>query len=201
MPGTGTEDELNGKALIVGLGNPGREYADNRHNIGFMCLDRLASRHGLRFTRLQTGAMVTTGRIGGRSVVLAKPQRFMNLSGRPTAALVNFYQIDTARDMLVVYDELDLPLGTLRLKPEGSSGGHRGMQSIIDQLGTRQFPRLRIGIGRPPGRMDPADFVLQPFTRDEHAVLPDIYDAAQKAIERWLQDGLDAAMNEFNRRP
>jgi PTH1 family peptidyl-tRNA hydrolase len=188
------------KALIVGLGNPGRAYAGNRHNVGFQCLDRLAARHRLSFGRLQNGALIASGVIAGRRAVLAKPQGFMNLSGRPVGALLRFYQL-TLDDLLVVYDDLDLPLGTLRLRPEGGAGGHNGMRSLIQHLGTQDFPRLRVGIGRPPGRMDPAAYVLQDFGRDEQAVLAEVYDQAQQALEHWLEHGLDAAMNRFNRKP
>jgi PTH1 family peptidyl-tRNA hydrolase len=187
------------KALIVGLGNPGREYAVHRHNIGFQCLDRLAAHHRLSFTRRQAGALVAEGFIAGRRVVLAKPNLYMNLSGRPTASLVRFYQIDL-NDMLVVYDELDLPFGTLRLRTDGSAGGHNGMRSIIQHLGTQEFPRLRLGIERPPGRMDPAAYVLQSFSREEQAMLSDLFGQALAAIECWLSEGLQAAMNRFNRK-
>lgn len=198
MPSTDRRERASGQALIIGLGNPGREYAGNRHNVGFHVVDRLAAHHRLSFTRRQANARVADGLIAGRRAILAKPQTFMNLSGRPVAALVRFYQIEL-ENLLVVFDDLDLPLGTLRLRPEGGAGGHNGMRSIIEQLGAQGFPRLRIGIDRPPGRMDPADYVLQNFSRDEHAVMVEVYPRAMAAIVTWLTRGLAPAMNEFNR--
>ncbi len=187
------------RALIVGLGNPGREYAGNRHNVGFQCLDRLAARNRMSFSRVQSGALVATGLIQGHRVVLAKPQSYMNLSGRPVGSLVRFYQV-ALDDLLVVYDDLDLPVGTLRLRMEGGAGGHNGMTSIIEHLGTQDFPRLRVGIGRPPGRMDPAAYVLQNFTREEHELLSEVYPRAIEAAEAWLTVGIERAMNEVNRK-
>lgn len=184
--------------LIVGLGNPGRNYADNRHNVGFRCVDHLASAHDLTFSRRQRGATIALGLVLRRAVVLAKPRTFMNRSGRPVASLARFYRVPLDR-LLVVYDDLDLPLGTTRIRPSGGSGGHRGMQSIIDQLGSREFPRLRIGIGRPPGRMDPADYVLQDFSNDEEALLHRTLEQATAAIETWLREGVDEAMSHYNR--
>jgi len=184
--------------LIVGLGNPGRRYADNRHNVGFRCLDHLASAHDLSFYRRQKRASVALGPILKRSVILAKPRTFMNKSGGPVAALARFYRVPLDR-LLVVYDDLDLPLGTTRMRPTGGSGGHRGVRSIINQLGKREFPRLRIGIGRPPGRMDPADYVLQDFSHDEEILLARTLDQATAAIETWLVDGVDEAMTRYNR--
>lgn len=190
---------MNRKALIIGLGNPGREYAANRHNVGFQCLDRLASRHRLHFSRVQSNALITTGRIGERGVVLAKPQGFMNVSGRPVASLVRFYQVALS-DLLVVYDDIDLPFGALRLRTEGGAGGHNGMRSIIEQLGTQDFPRLRLGIGRPPGRREAAGYVLENFTRAEAAAMEEAHARAVDAVETWLRDGIAAAMNQFNQK-
>ena len=184
--------------LIVGLGNPGRKYVNNRHNVGFRCLDDLASAHGLRFNRRYNRASIALGPILRRSVILAKPRTFMNNSGHPVSALVRFYRVPLDR-LLVVHDDLDLPLGTTRMRPSGGTGGHRGMQSIINQLGSREFPRLRIGIGRPPGRMDPADYVLQDFSGDEELVLERTLDQARAAIETWLTEGVEEAMTHYNR--
>jgi len=184
--------------LIVGLGNPGREYAGNRHNVGFRCVDRLAAVHGLPFNRRHKRASIALGPILQRAVVLAKPRTFMNKSGGPVAALARFYRVPCDR-LLVVYDDLDLPLGTTRLRPSGGSGGHRGMRSIINCLGNREFPRLRIGIGRPPGRMDPADYVLQDFSRDEEILLERTLEQATAAVETWLLEGVDEAMTRYNR--
>jgi len=183
--------------LIVGLGNPGREYAGNRHNAGFQCIDRLAEAHGLSFTRRQARARVARGEINGHRVLLVKPQTFMNASGEAVGQLARFYKIAPA-DMLVLYDDLDLPLDKIRLRPGGGSGGHRGMRSIIQHLGTEDFPRLRLGIGRPPGGMDPVDYVLSDFTADERADMELAFERAIAAIECFLDEGIDAAMNAFN---
>ena len=184
--------------LIVGLGNPGRQYADNRHNVGFRCIERLASQHGLSFSRRQRQASVALGLILKRAVILAKPRTYMNKSGRPVSSLARYYRVPLDR-VLVVYDDLDLPLGTTRLRPSGGSGGHRGMRSVINQLGSQAFPRLRIGIGRPPGRMDPADYVLQDFSNEEAILLERTLDQATAAVEAWLIDGVDEAMSHYNR--
>lgn len=186
------------KYLIVGLGNPGRKYKKNRHNVGFQVIEHLAKRHGLKFTRSQSNALVTTGRIGGKSVILAKPKSYMNNSGRSVNALRRFYQIDWDH-MLIIFDDLDLPVGTLRMKPSGGAGGQNGMRSVISQSGgNRQIPRLRIGIGRPPGKMDPAAYVLQDFNKEQREIIEEIYDRAADAIESWLQDGIELAMSRHN---
>lgn len=184
--------------LIIGLGNPGARYARNRHNVGARCLLRLAAAHNLQFGRRQKNARVARGEIGGQPVLLAIPQTFMNESGRAVAPLVRFYRIPLER-LLVIYDDLDLPLGAIRLRPDGGSGGHRGMQSVIEHLGTQKFPRLRIGIGRPPGKMDPADYVLQDFSPEEEPVVEEAIERAIAAIQAWLVEGLERAMSEYNR--
>ncbi|MEW5988996.1 MAG: aminoacyl-tRNA hydrolase [Chloroflexota bacterium] len=186
-----------GKALIVGLGNPGPTHKHDRHNLGFMTVDRLAAVHGLSLGRVQNKAIVGAGLLAGRPVVLAKPQTYMNLSGESVSALARFYKIPPA-DVLVIYDEIDLPLGTLRLRSKGGSGGHNGMRSIIQHLG-EEFPRLRLGVGRPPGRMAPADYVLQPFGREELPIVAELLDQAVTAIETFLREGLDLAMTRHNR--
>jgi peptidyl-tRNA hydrolase, PTH1 family len=144
--------------LMVGLGNPGREYRTNRHNIGFMLVDHLAARLSVSFSRLESKALVTKAEYQGRRLVLAKPQTFMNLSGQAVGTLVRFYKVPLAQ-LMVCYDDVDLPLGQIRIRPDGGSAGQKGMGSIIERLGTQQFPRLRLGIGRPPGRMDAAAYV------------------------------------------
>lgn len=184
------------KQLIVGLGNPGRKYRGNRHNIGFMALDHLAAAHGIESRKVQHKAIVGHGRIAGQPVVLAKPQTFMNLSGNAVGPLANFYKIPPAR-ILVIYDELDLPFGTLRLRQSGGSGGHNGMKSLINHLGDG-FPRLRLGIGRPPGRMPIEAYVLQDFHRDDLPVLTAVLDTAVRAAETFLGDGIQMAMSKFN---
>ncbi|MCC6187858.1 MAG: aminoacyl-tRNA hydrolase [Anaerolineales bacterium] len=184
--------------LLVGLGNPGREYRLNRHNAGFLLLDRLVERHGLQgFTKHQGSALITTGVVGGMAVILAKPQTYMNLSGQAVSTLVRFYQVPLER-LLVVVDDIDLPFGTLRIRPEGGSAGQGGLKSIIQQLGTEAFPRLRIGIGRPPGSKAAAHYVLKDFRADEMDLLDATLDTAADALECFLQDGLVMAMNRFN---
>jgi PTH1 family peptidyl-tRNA hydrolase len=184
-------------SLIAGLGNPGREYAQTRHNVGFQIVTRLAEKHGLSFSRMQNAALVATGRIGNARVVLAKPQTWMNESGKALGPLARFYKVEIAQ-LLIIHDDLDIPPGMLRLRSEGSSGGHKGMRSIIERLGRQDFPRLRVGVGRPPGRMDAADYVLQPFTRDEEILMDGARDRAIAAIECFLAEGIVVAMNRFN---
>lgn len=183
--------------LIVGLGNPGPQYADHRHNVGFQILELLAGAHNLAFDRLQHKARVATGRIGERRVVLARPLTYMNRSGESVVPLVRWYKVPLEQ-LMVVYDDLDLSLGTLRLRPWGGSGGHRGMESVIQRLGTEEFPRLRVGIGRPPAGWDPADYVLHPFAEDELPVITEARERAVEAIECWLAEGIGVAMNRFN---
>lgn len=184
--------------LIVGLGNPGPRYAANRHNVGFRCLDRLAGAHDLAIDKRQKRARVALGTIHGRRVILAQPQTFMNESGRAVAPLARFYQVEMER-LLVVYDDLDLPLGTVRLRPEGGTGGHKGMRSIAEHLGSQSFSRLRLGIGRPPGRMDPAAYVLQDFSVEDQPLVEDMLERAVTAVETWLREGVEAAMSRHNR--
>ena len=188
-------------AMVVGLGNPGSEYANHRHNIGFRVVESLARAHSLRFVRHKgSKAQVAEGRIGERPVCLAKPQTFMNLSGQAVGRLSRAYDIPPVQ-ILVIYDDLDLPLGRLRLRPDGGSGGHKGMRSIMDTIGTQAFPRLRVGIDRPPGRMDPADYVLQPFSSGEEHLVAETVHRAVSAIECWLAEGIVAAMDQFNQPP
>jgi len=183
--------------LIVGLGNPGPRHAANRHNAGFHCVDLLARVHNLSFDRLQHRARVATGTIAGQRVLLAKPLTYMNLSGQAVGPLVRWCRVPVDR-LMVIYDDLDLPLGSIRLRPSGGSGGHQGMRSIIEALGNGDFPRLRIGIGRPPAGLDPADYVLSDFAPDELPVFHQAVELAVQAIECWLTEGLVAAMNRFN---
>lgn len=184
--------------LIVGLGNPGRDHRFNRHNVGFMVADRLSEHLDNTFTRMQFKALISDSRYQGNKIILAKPQTFMNLSGQAVSALIRFYKIIKTH-LLVVYDDVDLPLGTLRLRPYGGSGGHRGMQSLINQLGTDDFPRLRIGINRPPGRMDAANYVLQDFSASELEVLTEILQQASEAVLSFIGEGIDYAMTQYNR--
>lgn len=183
--------------LVVGLGNPGREYRNNRHNVGFMALDRLAAAHGTAFSKKQGDSLVASIRLNGTPVILAKPQTYMNLSGRAVRSLVTFYKLPLER-LLVCFDDLDLPVGRLRIRPEGGSAGQNGMRSIFEHLGTQAFPRLRIGIGRPPGRMDPAAYVLQDFRGEDLDLIDATLDRAVGAIECIIQEGITAAMNRYN---
>ncbi len=190
--------EPRARYLVVGLGNPGREFAATRHNAGFMIVDALARRLGVAFRGPRHQALLADARLGPARVVLAKPQTYMNLSGRAVRPLLRAYEVPLSH-LLVVYDDLDLPFGTVRLRPQGGHGGHKGMKSIIDALGGRRdFPRLRIGIGRPPGRMDPADYVLRPFSRAEREQWPWIEARAVEGILLWIEQGLPAAMNRLN---
>ena len=185
-----------GVKLVVGLGNPGTRYARTRHNVGFMVLDRLARRANTVVAKRQCGALVAVANLAGERACLAKPQGYMNLSGEAVACLVRFYRL-TSSDLLVIYDDRDLPLGRIRLRDRGSAGGHRGMESIIAALGTSDFPRLRIGIGRPP-ELEAVEHVLGQFGREEQPIIEEALDRAVEAVEYAFREGLTAAMNRFN---
>jgi PTH1 family peptidyl-tRNA hydrolase len=182
--------------LIVGLGNPGCKYTHHRHNVGFQCLDQLAQAHGLSFTRRRAKASLALGKIADLRVVLAKPLSYMNLSGQAVSQLASFYKL-SFEDILVIYDDLDLPLGTIRLRPQGGSGGHKGIRSIIEALDSQAFPRLRVGIGRPPGN-DAVSYVLSDFTAEEQITLESVYEEVMAAVELFLREGIEAAMNAYN---
>jgi PTH1 family peptidyl-tRNA hydrolase len=183
--------------LVAGLGNPGPGYAGNRHNAGFMVADVLAGRLCASFKRDRSRAAVATGRLAGWPVTLAKPQTFMNLSGGPVASLRSFFKLPPER-IVVVHDELDIPFGTIRLKLGGGDNGHNGLRSVTSALGTRDYFRVRVGIGRPAGRMDPADFVLHDFSAAEKKLVPELLERSADAVEALLHDGLVQAQNEFN---
>jgi PTH1 family peptidyl-tRNA hydrolase len=187
--------------LIAGLGNPGPAYAGNRHNIGHLVNDELAARVGGRFTSHKTGrADVVEGRISGPGsarVVLARPRCYMNESGGPVSALAQFYKVP-ADHVVAIHDELDIPFDTMRIKLGGGDNGHNGLRSMRKSLGTGDFYRVRVGIGRPPGRQSPADFVLSDYSSSERKVLPFQVDRAADAVECLLSDGLDAAQSRFN---
>jgi PTH1 family peptidyl-tRNA hydrolase len=182
--------------LIVGLGNPGTRYARSRHNVGFMLAERLARAHALRFARKRFNAEIAEDTLGAVRVMIAKPQTYMNACGEAVGRMFAFYKIAPA-DLLIVYDDLDLPLGKMRLRPKGSAGGHHGMESIIARVGTSDFPRLRVGISR-PNPDDDIDHVLGSFDPAERAVMDDTFARAVEAIEAWVANGIDAAMNRFN---
>ncbi|MBC8504965.1 MAG: aminoacyl-tRNA hydrolase [Anaerolineales bacterium] len=184
--------------LIVGLGNPGKEYRVNRHNIGFMLVDKLAERLGLIFSRVQHKALVTDGRYQGNKIILAKPQNYMNNSGQSVGALVRFYKLAHA-NLLIAYDDVDLPFETIRLKPSGGSSGQKGMKSIIQHLGTEEYPRLRLGIGRPPGRMSTPSYVLQDFSKADAEDLEIFLERAADAALLFITEGIEPAMTRYNR--
>jgi len=185
--------------LVVGLGNPGPGYASHRHNVGQMALAELAHRTTATFKSHKANATVAEARLSpsGPKLILAKPNSFMNLSGGPVAALLRFYDLDAAQ-LIVLHDELDIPFDTVRLKSGGGHGGHNGIRDIAAAIGTPDFVRVRIGIGRPPGRQDAADFVLKPFTGAEREVLPSLLSDAADATELVITDGLLAAQARFH---
>jgi PTH1 family peptidyl-tRNA hydrolase len=184
--------------LIVGLGNPGAAYQNTRHNVGFRVIDELAQRHRIDVRSMQKRALVGYGVIQDTGVVLAKPQTYMNLSGEAVAPLLRMLEL-RPEDVIVVYDDMDLPTGRLRLRPDGSAGGHNGMKSLIQHLRSDSFPRLRIGVGRPGESAAVIDHVLSKFNRDELDAIREAIPRAADAVEAILSDGLDAAMNRFNR--
>jgi PTH1 family peptidyl-tRNA hydrolase len=183
--------------LIVGLGNPGKEYEQTRHNVGFRVVDELARRYNLSFGKKERKAVAASGMILGKKVILAKPQTFMNLSGEAVRSLVDFYKVELPR-ILIISDDLDIPLGTVRMRKSGSAGGQNGMKSVIQHLGTQEFNRLRFGIGRPPGKMQPKDYVLGVFKADDAILASQVIDRAADAVETWLTDGIELAMTRHN---
>jgi peptidyl-tRNA hydrolase, PTH1 family len=183
--------------LIIGLGNPGRQYQDNRHNIGFRVIDRLAQELDVSFSRVMFRALTTDTRYQGRRILLAKPQTYMNESGQSVGSLVRFYKVPLEQ-LLVIHDDVDLPFEILRMRPKGGSAGQKGLASIIERLGTQDFPRLRVGVGRPPGRMLAAAYVLQDFDRNEKEILPQVLERAAEASLLFITEGINSAMNKFN---
>lgn len=185
--------------LIVGLGNPGREYEHTRHNAGFDAIDVLAGKLGADVKEKKHKGLCGKGMIAGEKVILLKPQTFMNLSGESVRAAADFYKID-AEHMIVLYDDVDLDVGKLRVRAKGSAGGHNGIKNIIAHMGTQEFPRVRIGVGAKPDRMDLADYVLGRFSQVERPVMEDAFEEAAEAAIAVVEDGIDAAMNRFNRK-
>ncbi|KAL8111096.1 peptidyl-tRNA hydrolase, chloroplastic-like [Apium graveolens] len=184
--------------LIVGLGNPGKKYNGTRHNVGFEMVDAIAESEGISMSALTFKSLYGKGLIGNVPVMLAKPQTFMNVSGESVGAIVSYYKIP-AQQVLVIYDDLDLPFAKLRLLPKGGHGGHNGMKSIISHLkGSRDFPRLRIGIGRPPGKMDPANFVLRPFSKKESEELDFTFQTGIEAVRILLVEGINKSATFVN---
>jgi PTH1 family peptidyl-tRNA hydrolase len=183
--------------LLVGLGNPGRQYMHNRHNIGFRVIDHLAERLEISFSRVMFRALTSDTRYQEQRIILAKPQTYMNDSGQSVGSLVRFYKIPL-ENLLVIHDDVDLPFDTFRLRPKGGSAGQKGVASIMDHLGTQNFPRLRFGVGRPPGRMLAAAYVLQDFDREETEILPQLIDRAADAALLFVSAGLETTMNKYN---
>jgi PTH1 family peptidyl-tRNA hydrolase len=191
------EEQRMGGFMIVGLGNPGKDYQKNRHNVGFMAIDKIAQEFGIEHKKVKSKAIIMEGKKDKKKIILVKPQTFMNLSGSAVASLMQFFKINT-ENLIVIHDDLDLPSLSIRLRPGGGAGGQKGVASIIQNLGTQQFNRIRIGIGRPPGRMDAADYVLQNFPNQEEKDLPFLFDTVTKAVESILDFGIEIAMNKFN---
>lgn len=185
--------------LVVGLGNPGREYKNNRHNVGFMLLDHLSDILEMKFSRVQANAIIAQALYKDNKIILAKPQTFMNLSGKAVRGLTRFYKVPL-ENVIVVHDDIDLPLGSIRLRHDGGSGGQKGMESILEYIGTEEFTRVRIGIGRPPGTEAAADYVLKDFSRAELDSLSDVISRSAEAVLDWIDHGLSSAMNKFNRK-
>ena len=187
--------------LIVGLGNPGIEYQFTPHNLGFLAIDRIAERCGVEVRNRQCKAITARALIGEEHVLLAKPETYMNLSGMSVRELVAKYEANPATDLIVIYDELDLPLGTIRIRPRGSSAGHNGMESVIGALGTEEFMRVRLGVG--PGKKleDSVAYLLKPMRKAQLKTVDEMLDVAAEAVEVALKEGPPAAMNRFNRKP
>jgi len=187
--------------LIVGLGNPGIEYQFTPHNMGFLAVDRIAEQHGVRVSNRQCRALTGRAVIAEHEVLLAKPETYMNLSGMSVRELVREHQVDPAQDLIVIYDELDLPLGAIRIRQRGSSAGHNGMESIIGALGSEEFVRMRLGIGPDHPVKDGARYVLGQFKKSQYTVVDEELDAAAEAVKVILGEGVAKAMSRFNRRP
>lgn len=186
--------------LIVGLGNPGKQYEKTRHNMGFDTIDELIDKHNVPGQGVRHKAMYGKGIIGGEKVILAKPLTYMNLSGESVRELVNYYKIDPETEMIVIYDDIDLEPGQLRIRKKGSAGGHNGIKNIIAQLGTQNFYRVKVGVGAKPKGWDLADYVLGRFGKEERQYIDDALVRAANAVEMILTEGIDAAMNEYNKK-
>lgn len=199
-PGRADQDVPGDRWLIVGLGNPGQDYAASRHNAGFVVADVLAARMGDSFRRNRQRLLAASGKLAGHAVVVAKPMSYMNLSGGPVAAFAGYHKIP-AEQIVVVHDEIDLPFGTIRLKLGGGDAGHNGIKSVASALRTKDFYRVRVGVGRPQGRRDAVNHVLGDFTKAERKELPLLFERAADAVEALLEKGLDAAQNEFHPSP
>ena len=184
--------------LIVGLGNPGKQYEHTRHNVGFDVMDAIAEKYNISITEKKHKALCGKGVIGGTKVVLAKPQTYMNLSGESIAELLNYYKMDPEEEMIVIYDDISLAPGNLRIRKKGSAGGHNGIKNIIAMTGTQNFLRIKVGVGEKPKGWDLADYVLGHFSKEERALVEDAFEDACEAVEMFLMDDLNGAMNRFN---
>ena len=186
--------------IIAGLGNPTLQYEGTRHNVGFDVIDMLADRYNISVDGRKGRALVGKGIIEGQKVLLVKPQTYMNLSGESLRELVNYYKIDEEHELLVIYDDISLDVGQLRIRKKGSAGGHNGIKSIISHLGTNVFPRIKVGVGEKPSGYDLADYVLGHFSKEEQVLMDEGYDHAIHAVEMILEGDISAAMNEYNRK-
>ncbi|MGF7018701.1 PTH1 family peptidyl-tRNA hydrolase [Lachnospiraceae bacterium PF1-21] len=186
--------------IIAGLGNPTKEYVGTRHNVGFAVIDTLAAKYNIDVEHRSKRAFIGKGMIAGQKVILAKPQTYMNLSGESLIGLVDYYKIDPASELIVIYDDVSLPVGQLRIRKKGSAGGHNGIKSIISHLKTEVFPRIKVGVGEKPKKYDLADYVLGHFTKAEQEKMTEGYEEACEAIEKILSGEIEAAMNRYNRK-
>ena len=186
--------------IIAGLGNPTKEYEGTRHNVGFDVIDRLSERYNIDVTMEKHRALIGKGMIAGQKVILVKPQTYMNLSGESVGGIVNYYKIDPESDLLVIYDDISLDVGQLRIRKKGSAGGHNGIKSIIAHLGTTVFPRIKVGVGEKPKNYDLADYVLGHFSKQERELMEEGYEHASDAVEQIVQGEIEAAMNVFNKK-
>lgn len=183
--------------IIVGLGNPGQKYDQTRHNVGFDAIDKLANKHGIKVDKLKHRALLGEGRIGNDKVLLVKPQTYMNLSGESLASICGYYKVDL-ENLIVMYDDIDLDVGKLRIRKKGSAGSHNGMRSIVKCLGSTEFPRIRIGVSKPPQGKDLADFVLSRFSKEDRVYVEESLDRAVLTVEEIITTDMDMAMNKYN---
>ncbi|MBR3039143.1 MAG: aminoacyl-tRNA hydrolase [Lachnospiraceae bacterium] len=186
--------------IIAGLGNPGREYVNTRHNVGWSALDVFASKYGIRVEEEKFKALLGKGVVEGQKVILVKPLTFMNLSGEAIRAVCDYYKVDPESELIVLYDDISLPVGQLRIRPKGSAGGHNGIKNIIQHLGSEVFLRIKVGVGEKPSRMDLADYVLGHFSEEDKAAEKEAYEKVSEAVVMLMQDKMEEAMNRFNRK-
>ena len=201
FPGYKRYDVLSGEIemyVIVGLGNPGARYAETKHNIGFITVDYLAEKLGIKMNKIKHKAIIGEGSIGGEKILLVKPQTFMNLSGQSVMDIVNFYKV-AASNLIVIYDDIDLPVGKVRIRPNGSSGTHNGMRNIIYLVNNQEFPRVRIGVGKQPDYMDLADYVMTRFNNEERPLIEEAIKRSAAAVEEIVKSGINIAMNQYNK--